>query len=42
MSMLEERGVNKAFAETLSEYCSSYEQSQYVGMLEKLQDFVQK
>ncbi len=42
MNMLDERGVNKAFAESLSEYCSAYEQSQYVGMLEKLQDFVKK
>ena len=30
------------FAETLSDYCSSYEQEQYIDMLEKLQVFVKK
>ena len=42
MNMLDQRGVNKAFADTLSDYCSSYEQGQYIGMLEGLQDFVKK
>ncbi len=42
MNMLDERGVNKAFVETLSEYCSSYEQSLYIKMLEDLQQFVKK
>jgi len=42
MNMLDERGVNKAFVEGLSDYCSSYEQSQYIKMLEDLQRFVEK
>ncbi len=42
MNMLDERGVNKAFVETLSDYCSSYEHTQYIKMLESLQDFVKK
>lgn len=42
MGMLDERGVNKSFATTLSDYCSSYEQGQYIAMLEGLQQFVKK
>ena len=40
MNMLEERGVNKDFAEKLSDYCSGYEHSLYISLLEDLQKFV--
>ena len=39
MNMLEERGVNKDFAEKLSDYCSGYEHSLYISLLEDLQKF---
>ena len=42
MNMLGERGVNKEFVQKLSDYCSAYEQSQYIAMLENLQQFVKK
>ena len=40
MNMLDERGINANFADKLSEYCSSYEHSQYINLLEELQKFV--
>ena len=40
MNMLNERGVNKEFAEKLSDFCSSYEHNQYINLLEGLQKFV--
>jgi len=40
MNMLEERGVNRDFAEKLSDYCSGYEHSLYISLLEDLQKFV--
>ena len=40
MNMLDERGINANFADKLSEYCSSYEHSQYINLLEELQRFV--
>jgi len=40
MNMLDERGINKEFAEKMSDYCSAYEHSQYIQMLEDLQKFV--
>ncbi len=40
MNMLEERGINKAFADQLSDYCSAHEHSLYINMLEDLQKFV--
>merc|ERR1719436_1766552 len=32
MTMLEERGLDNNFAERLSDWCSGYEQSQYIGL----------
>ena len=40
MDMLAERGVTPAFATQLSDYCSAYEQGQYVNLLQNLQQFV--
>ena len=37
MTMLEERGVDNEFAERLSEWCSSYEHSQYINLLEQVE-----
>lgn len=42
MNYLEERGVSDQFAERISDLCSDYEHSLYVGLLEKLKDFVSK
>lgn len=39
MNMLEERGIDKNFVEKLSDYCSAYEHSLYIQMLEDLQKF---
>lgn len=39
MAMLEERGINKQFADNLSEYCSSYEHGLYINLLQDLQKF---
>jgi len=36
MTMLEERGVDNGFAERLSEWCSAYEHSRYVSLLEDM------
>jgi len=36
MTMLEERGVDNNFAERLSEWCSSYEHSRYIALLEDM------
>jgi len=40
MNMLDERGINKEFVEKMSDYCSGYEHSQYISLLEDLQKFV--
>merc|ERR1712211_176023 len=37
MTMLEERGVDNNFAERLSEWCSSYEHSRYINLLEEVE-----
>jgi len=37
MTMLEERGVDNNFAERLSEWCSSYEHSRYINLLEDME-----
>lgn len=42
MNMLEERGITNEFAEQLSTICSEYEHSLYVGLLQRLQDFVKR
>merc|ERR1712051_952486 len=34
VTMFDERGINKEFAEKMSDYCSAYEHSQYIQMLE--------
>merc|ERR1712096_342552 len=39
MNMLDERGINKEFSEKLSDYCSAYEHSLYISLLEDLQTF---
>merc|ERR1719276_649107 len=36
MTMLEERGVDNGFAERLSEWCSAYENSKYISLLEEM------
>ena len=36
MTMLEERGVDNGFTERLSEWCSAYEHSRYVTLLEDM------
>jgi len=41
MNMLNERGIDKNFALQLSTYCSAYEHSLYINMLEDLQKFVE-
>ena len=40
MNMLDERGINKEFVDKMSAYCSAYEHSLYISMLEDLQKFV--
>lgn len=40
MNMLDERGITQGFADNLSEYCSAYEHSNYIKMLEDVQKFV--
>lgn len=42
MNYLEERGVSEEFVEKLSDLCSDYEHSMYVGLLQKVQDFVNR
>lgn len=42
MNYLDERGVNAAFAEKLSDLSSSYEHSLYINLLERLQKFCKK
>merc|ERR1712115_657632 len=37
MTMLEERGVDNNFAERLSEWCSTYEHSRYINLLEDME-----
>jgi len=39
MGMLDDRGINKEFADKLSAYCSGYEHGLYIKMLEDLQKF---
>jgi len=42
MNLLEERGITNEFAEQLIEFSTSYEHGQYIGLLEKLKNFVSK
>lgn len=39
LNMLEERGMGEDFASELAEFSTSYEHLQYVGLLEKLEEF---
>jgi len=39
MNMLEERGVDNGFVESMSEWCSAHEHSQYIGLLQELEKF---
>jgi len=39
MGMLDERGIDKQFAERLSTYCSVYEHGLYIKMLQDMQKF---
>jgi len=39
MGMLDERGIDKQFADNLSTFCSSYEHGLYIKMLQDLQKF---
>ena len=39
MNMLDERGINKEFVDKMSNFCSAYEHSLYINMLEDLQKF---
>jgi len=42
MTMLEERGVNAEFVDQMSDYCSAYEHSLYINLLEDLSKFTSK
>jgi len=42
MNMLEERGVSNEFADQMVEFCTSYEHSQYIALLDGLKQFVSK
>lgn len=39
MNLLEEKGISNEFAEKLSDFATTFEQSSYVGLLEKLSKF---
>jgi len=39
MTMLEERGVTSEFVDQMSDYCSAYEHSLYINLLEELNKF---
>lgn len=40
MNMLEERGISGEFADSLVTFCTSYEHSLYIGLLEQLKGYV--
>ncbi|XP_005093692.1 conserved regulator of innate immunity protein 3 [Aplysia californica] len=42
MDMLDERGVNDEFISQLVEYCTAYENKQYIGFLKGLKTFAEK
>jgi len=42
MTMLEERGVNADFVDQMSDYCSAYEHSLYIKLLEDISKFTSK
>ena len=37
MNLLAERGVDSAFAEELSAWCSAHEHAQYIGLLQEVE-----
>jgi len=39
MNMLNDRGIDRKFADRLSDYCSAYEHGMYIEMLEELKKF---
>jgi len=39
MSMLEERGIDKQFAASLSQWCSAHEHAQYINLLQQIETF---
>jgi len=42
MTMLEERGITNEFVDQMSDYCSAYEHSLYINLLEDLSKFASK
>jgi len=42
MNYLEERGITDEFSHQMSDFCSDYEHSLYVNLIEKVQNFVKK
>jgi len=42
VNLLEEHGIGEEFANQLADYSTAYEHRQYIGLLEKLQEFVKK
>jgi complement component 1 Q subcomponent-binding protein, mitochondrial len=42
LKLLEERGIGEQFANQLMEFSTAYEHRQYVGLLDKLQDFIKQ
>jgi complement component 1 Q subcomponent-binding protein len=42
LNLLEEHGIGEVFANQLADYSTAYEHRQYIGLLEKLQEFVKK
>jgi len=42
LNLLEEHGIGEEFANQLADYSTAYEHRQYIGLLEKLQQFVKK
>jgi len=39
MSMLEERGVDNAFAEKMADWCTAHEHSLYIKLLQDIEKF---
>jgi len=39
LKLLEERGINGELVQQLVEFCTTYERTKYIGLLEQLQDF---
>ncbi len=39
LNLLDERGMGEQFANEMAEFATAFEHSQYIGLLEKLQQF---